>query len=288
MWYSALPSCSLVLGSEHSCPDATGDLAPHAMRRGKAAAVGLGFLTAAIMTLGAAGWGVQEAAHDIDPGQPVAATPADIRALNLGLAPHLEPVRLSYTQPASIPVLVYHQLDNGCAAISLQCDGHEVESSSERQFAEDLAWLYGHGFRTVTSAQYAAWAQGERIALPSKPVFLTADNGISNMLTGATPLLQRIGYTMTAMVVTGFADGASGDCKAPEIMTSAGLVSAQPGCGKDNKNWDMTWQQLQALPASTWSFALEAGPSGHFVQDYDPACPVFLACKEHRRDHSRI
>ena len=255
------------------------------MRRGKVVAVGLGFLTVTIMALGAVGWGVQEAVHALDPGQSAAATAADIEALNIGAlnigpAPHLEPVRLSYTRPASIPVLVYHELDNGCAAVSLQCNGNDVESSSERQFAENLSWLYDHGFQTVTAAQYAAWVRGERVALPSKPVFLTADNGISSMFTGATPLLQRFGFTMTAMVVSGFADGASGDCEPPEVMTSVGLVSAQPGCGKDNKNWDMTWQQLQALPASIWSFALEAGPSGHFVQDYNPACRVFLACKE--------
>jgi len=250
------------------------------MRTAKVLAVGFGFMVTAVLALGAVGWGVNQAAHAVDPGQPTAAAAADIGVLNLGPAPHLEPVRLSYTRPASIPVLVYHQLDNGCAATSPVCSGHEVESSSEHQFAENLAWLYAHGFRTVTAAQYAAWAQGERVALPAKPVFLTADNGIGNMLLGATPLLQRFGFTMTAMVVTGFADGASGDCTAPEIMTSSGLVSVQPGCGKDNKNWDMTWQQLQALPANTWSFALEAGPSGHFVQDYNPACPVFLACQE--------
>ena len=252
------------------------------MRRGKAkaAAVGLGFLLAAIMVLGAVGWGVQKAARALDPGQPFPATSFDIGALHLGSAPRLEPVRLSYARPASIAVLVYHQLDNGCAATSLVCRGHEVESISERQFGENLAWLYSHGFRTVTAAQYAAWAQGKRVALPAKPVFLTDDNGIDNMLPAATLLLQRFGFTMTAMVITGFADGASGHCEPPEIMTSTGPISAQPGCGTANKNWDMTWQQLQALPASTWSFALEAGQSGHFVQDYDPTCRVFLTCKE--------
>jgi Polysaccharide deacetylase len=188
-------------------------------------------------------------------------------ALGLGPAPRLTGTPLSYTRPASIPVLVYHQLDNGCKPLAAECNAKETESSSERQFAVEMNWLYQNGYRTVTPAQYLKWLRGQPVALPSRPVLITVDNGISNFYQDGTGVLQRYGFTATSMIVTGFADAASGQCAAD-----------QPGCPAVNGGWDATWAQLAALPAGTWNFALEAGPSGHFVQDYDPACRVFLTC----------
>ncbi len=190
-------------------------------------------------------------------------------ALGLGPAPVLTTVHQTYTRPAAIPVLVYHQLDNGCAPTAAICNVKEPETSSERQFAGQMQWLYDNGYRTVTPQQYTAWLQDKKVALPAKPVLITVDNGISNFYDAGTAVLQRYGFSATAMVVTGFADGASGQCTNP---------ADQPGCPTANQNWDATWAQLEGLPSPTWNFALEAGPSGHYVQDYSTTCPAFLAC----------
>jgi len=99
---------------------------------------------------------------------------------------------------------------------------------------------------------------------------LVADNGIENFLVGAQPILKADDYTMAVAVITGFADGASGICNEPAF---------ENGCPIANGNgWDATWAQLKALSSTVYSFILEAGTAGHFVQTYDPNCTVFYAC----------
>lgn len=126
-------------------------------------------------------------------------------------------------------------------------------------------------------AQYIAWLGNGKTKLPVKPVLITADNGIGNFLQGAQPVLAEYGYTATAFLVTGFADGAEGAC-APGYEVAGAVYDVQPGCGKDNAGWDLAWPKLRALSAQVWEFALEAGLSGHYVQDYDSRCTVFDAC----------
>lgn len=233
------------------------------MKRGQRFAALMAACALVMAALGAAGAAVSSVVFA--PG--TSAVSAD--ALGLGPAPHLTAVPLSYTRPASIPVLVYHQLDDGCKPTAAECDAKEAESSSEEQFAVEMGWLYQHGYRTITAAQYVKWLRGQPVALPARPVLITVDNGIGNFFEAGTGVLQRYGFTATAMIVTGFADGAGGRC-----------TTDQPGCPAANEGWDATWAQLAALPAGTWNFALEAGPSGHYVQDYSKTCPVYLTCLE--------
>lgn len=179
---------------------------------------------------------------------------------------------------AGIPVLVYHEMNNGCAASAPVCHAHDPESVSTTQFAGQMAYLHAQGYHTVTLNQYLSWLADPHTVLPRKPVLLTDDNGIGNFLQGAQPILARNGFTMTAFIVTGFADGASGHCQAPRRVAGR-MVDFQPGCGQDNRGWDLTWAQLRALSPAVYSFALEAGASGHFPQDYSRTCFQFYACQ---------
>jgi hypothetical protein len=180
---------------------------------------------------------------------------------------------------ASVPVLVYHEMNNGCAPAAPVCTANDPETVSTAQFSSEMAYLVKAGYHSVSLAQYTAWLKNGRTLLPSRPVLITADNGIGNFLQGAQPVLAADGFTATAFLVSGFADGASGIC-APLMTAGSTTYDVQPGCGPDNKGWDLTWAQLRALNPKVWSFALEAGPSGHFVQDYDdPSCQMFDACK---------
>jgi hypothetical protein len=179
---------------------------------------------------------------------------------------------VTYHAAASVPVLVYHEMNNGCPPSARTCVAADPETVSTAQF-----YLVKAGYHTVTLSQYERWLAHPRTRLPARPVLLTADNGIGNFLTGAQPILARDGFTMTAFIVTGFADGAAGHC-APPASTPDGRFNVQPGCGPQNRGWDMTWPQLAALSPAVYSFALEAGPSGHFVQNYNQRCPMFDAC----------
>jgi hypothetical protein len=159
----------------------------------------------------------------------------------------------------SVPVIVWHEMNNGCQSQDATCISHDPETVSSRQFGDELGWLYQQGYHTVTMSQYVAWTQDEHAPMPSKPVLLIADNGIGNFLLGAQPYLVRYHYQVTAAVVTGFADGAAGKCTDPEF---------QPGCPADDEGWDLTWPQLRLL-GPEYNFILEAGASGHFVQARD-------------------
>jgi hypothetical protein len=161
----------------------------------------------------------------------------------------------------SIPVLSYHQMDNGCAPAASQCAaaGFSRDSVTQRQFYDQMSWLYSHGYRTVTSAQYVTWATGGQAVLPAKPVLLTADDGIANFYAGATPVLRHFGFTMVSMVVSGFAQGAQDRVR-------------------QYKGWDATWGQLANLPGETWEFAFHAGPHGHLLTK-GTSCAYFYPCQ---------
>jgi hypothetical protein len=187
--------------------------------------------------------------------------------------------RIVYAQASQVPVLVYHEMNNGCKPAASTCvNPKDAETVSTAQFLAEMNYLARAGYHTISLAQYETWLLDMRTKLPRRPILLTADNGIGNFLVNAEPILARDDFTMTAFLVTGFADGASGHCE-PDVRVAGVSYDVQPGCGRDNEGWDLTWPQLRSLSPRVYSFALEAGPSGHFVQDYDAHCQMFDACK---------
>jgi Bacterial Ig-like domain (group 3) len=173
-------------------------------------------------------------------------------------------------QPSSIPVLDWHELNNGCDPTAPVCNAADPESVSTAQLTAELGYLKAQGYKTISPLQYEQWTEGANQRLPTKPVFLVDDNGIENFLAGAQPVLASYGFSMAVAVVTGFADGAKGVCSLPAF---------QPGCPVANDNgWDATWAQLRAFSPSVYSFIIESGAAGHFVQTYDPTCTAFYAC----------
>ena len=168
------------------------------------------------------------------------------------------------TKPArkigSIPVISWHQMDNGCVPTAALCASPEYAGTNvtQRQFYDEISWLYTHGYRTITAGQYVAWATGQDLLLPAKPVLLTVDDGIANFYAGATPVLRHFGYTMVSMVVSGFAQGAQ-----DKVRQYVG--------------WDASWTQLRNLPSDVWEFAFHAGPEGHSTDD--ATCAYFYPCQ---------
>jgi hypothetical protein len=199
-----------------------------------------------------------------------ATAPASTLASVKQVAGHKVPVATA----SQVPVLVYHEMDNDCAASAPICQSHDYESVSTSQFTAEMAWMYDQGYHTVTMSQYLAWLANKQYKLPTKPFFITVDNGIGDFLEGAQPILYHYRFTAVAFLVTGFADGANGKC-GPKISG----VNVQPECPKGDIGWDLTWPQLKALSPSVYSFSIEAGQDGHYQQDYDKNCFAFNACK---------
>jgi hypothetical protein len=192
--------------------------------------------------------------------------------LYTAVSSNTELVTVAGSVPTSIPVLDWHELNNGCASTLAVCNGPDVESVSTAQLTAELSYLVSQGYHTVTPAQYEAWTEGSQTPLPTNPILLVADNGIEGFLAGAQPILQADGFTMAVAVVTGFADGAGGVCTEPAYESGC------PGANEDG-NWDATWAQLAALSPSVYNFIVESGTGGHFYQTYDPNCAAFYACK---------
>jgi len=172
--------------------------------------------------------------------------------------------------PAQIPVLDWHELNNGCDPTAAVCNASDSESVSTAQLTAELGYLKAQGYHTISPAAYLAWTEGIPVNLPAKPVLLIADNGILNFLQGSEPVLASYGFTLAVATISGFADGASDVCTEQQY---------QPECPYANdQGWDATWSELDALNPSIYSFIFEAGAAGHFVQGYDPSCTAFYAC----------
>lgn len=181
---------------------------------------------------------------------------------------------VKYERAKAVPVLVYHEMNNGCKASAPVCKAGDPETVSSTQFHNEMYYLFSSGFHTVTLQQYLTWLADGRTKLPSKPILITADNGIFSFLNGAQETLANFGFTAVAAIVTGFADAASGYC-----VQKIGRINVQPGCPGANRYWDATWNQLSGFSQQgVWSFMLEAGASGHYVQSYDAKCKMFDTC----------
>ena len=184
----------------------------------------------------------------------------------------------SYVRAKQIPVLAYHALNDKCSATEVICKSRDYESVSTTQFKAEMQWLYAHKYHTVTMDQYLKWLSSKRTLLPPKPVLMVDDNGDSDFLLGAEPVLYHYRYTVTAVIVTGFANAATTGYCLPRMKVDGRSYDVQANCGGPN-TWNATWGQLAALSPQVYNYALEAGPSGHYVQDYSKTCTAYYACK---------
>ncbi|ARQ72553.1 hypothetical protein CAG99_21695 [Streptomyces marincola] len=148
---------------------------------------GLGLAAAAVLAAPfAAAWHLHEprdpvAAQDDAPES--AADPARIaawRAAGAGLPERAAPV-----------VLAYHDIGPGESPYTVR---------PERLDAH-LAALTAAGYRTLTAAEFTAWAEGG--PLPPRGVLLTFDDGTRGLWVHADPVLRRHGAHGSAFLITG-------------------------------------------------------------------------------------
>ena len=184
----------------------------------------------------------------------------------------------SYARATQIPVLAYHALNDRCAATETTCKSTDYESVSTNQFQAEMARLYAYGYHTVTMDQYLAWLSSKRTLLPPKPILLVDDNGDSDFLLGAEQILYHYRYTVTAVIVTGFANAATTGYCLPRMKVGSHSYDVQVNCGGPN-TWNATWGQLEALSPQVYNYALEAGQIGHFLQNYSKTCTAYYACE---------
>lgn len=97
-----------------------------------------------------------------------------------------------------VAILVYHGIGSGASA-------EGSRTVSPERFGEHLAALEAAGFRPVTMQEVAqAWTGGR--PLPANAVAITFDDGRTDAMLFADPLLERAGWRATMYVITGQAE----------------------------------------------------------------------------------
>lgn len=94
------------------------------------------------------------------------------------------------TARISVPVLMYHHVSPTPGMIN----------ASPEHFEDQLRWLRQHGYRSLSSAEFARHLAGE--PAPRKSVLITFDDGYLDNWVYAAPLLRRYGFTAMLFIVT--------------------------------------------------------------------------------------
>lgn len=102
------------------------------------------------------------------------------------------------TQNMHIPILMYHSISYTNNAKFYPF------TVPPALFAEQMAYLYRHGYTPLTITQYVQAYVGGGFALPERAVVLTFDDGFEDFFTAALPVLQRYNFPATLYVATAF------------------------------------------------------------------------------------
>lgn len=76
-------------------------------------------------------------------------------------------------------------------------------------FGEQMAYLSRHHYTPMTVTQLMQARSEAGHSLPERPVVLTFDDGYTDFLTAALPLLQKYGFPATLYIATAFINGTS-------------------------------------------------------------------------------
>jgi peptidoglycan/xylan/chitin deacetylase (PgdA/CDA1 family) len=102
---------------------------------------------------------------------------------------------------AGVPVLVYHGIGRTAVRESATKEDSRL-TVSRGNFAEQMRALQSAGYQAITSAQLAAYLKsGDTAALPPHPVLITFDDGRTDAMLQADPILRATGMKATMFVI---------------------------------------------------------------------------------------
>ena len=122
----------------------------------------------------------------------------------------VNPLRSSSSnRTPSIPILMYHSVSDGSKGDSSEgkreADAHPYyrTSTSPQRFAEQIKYLQGNGYRTVSLAEGVGGLRGESPAA-HKQVVITFDDGYQDFYRHAFPVLSQYGFSATVFLPTAY------------------------------------------------------------------------------------
>lgn len=94
----------------------------------------------------------------------------------------------------SVPVLVYHVLNPTIPS--------SMTITPER-FDTQMKWLKDNGYTVIPLKQLVSYLQGKNVALPAKPVVITADDGWESDYTYMYPIARKYNIPITLFIYPG-------------------------------------------------------------------------------------
>jgi len=176
-------------------------------------------------------WYYRDVLIDLPPNAPAGAysVTGQVSSLSGATASFTNQVSLNIAIPVTVavPILIYHSV--GPIAYSqfyITTDAFQSQMQS----------LHDNGYTTITLTDWANIRAGLQAA-PAKPVIITFDDGLDNLLTVAYPILSSFGFKATSFVPTEYVGGTN--------AWDVGAIAA----GDPVIN-ELTWSQIQQLAAT--------------------------------------
>jgi peptidoglycan/xylan/chitin deacetylase (PgdA/CDA1 family) len=122
----------------------------------------------------------------------------------------VNPLRSSSSnRTLSIPILMYHSVSDGSEGngSEAKCEAavhpYYRTSTSLQRFAEQIEYLHGNGYRTVSLAQAVSGLQAQS-PVADKQVVITFDDGYHDFYRHAFPVLSQCGFSATVFLPTAY------------------------------------------------------------------------------------
>jgi peptidoglycan/xylan/chitin deacetylase (PgdA/CDA1 family) len=93
-----------------------------------------------------------------------------------------------------IPILMYH---------SISTDPKNSLCVSEKQFREEIEWLYEQGYQTISLNELYN-SINDSASIPEQPILISFDDGYADNYKTAWPILKEYNFTATFFIVTDF------------------------------------------------------------------------------------
>ena len=155
---------------------------------------------------------------------------------------------MSERRARAVPVLMYHHVSTSPGMITVKPE----------HFAAQMDYLANAGYRTIGSAQLAAFLRGEDV--PAKSIVITFDDGYLDNWVHAHPVLERHGFTALCFLVSSWPGEGSVRPNASQATTAlpplldhrAGEIAIEQGRADDVV---LRWSEIDAMrEAGTFEF----------------------------------
>lgn len=157
----------------------------------------------------------------------------------------------------SVPVLLYHG------------EGDSSLTPTMHVFVEHMRALKNAGWHTITMEQFTSFIEGTG-TVPDKSFLLTFDDGRTDTIYSADPVLRDLGYTGVMFVITGFSMPGNGNVPLDDFYLSKAQLAYMIKSGRweleSHGNEDHRTYNVPTTSSTAANLTLV--PGGHFLSNF--------------------